>query len=117
MELIFRSELDNTTVNAFNNYSLSEFGALSTLGSLYTAGLIVFAVVKLPMAKLSDVIGRGYTLAIAVSFYIVPYALMSTATGTPQYFVGKTLSKIGQSGTNVMTTVIISDITTPRQRG
>ncbi|KAK0731938.1 major facilitator superfamily domain-containing protein [Lasiosphaeris hirsuta] len=115
--LMVAFELDNTTVNTFNNYSLSEFGALSALGSLYAAGLIVFAVVKLPLAKLSDVIGRGYTLAIAIVFYIIPYALMSTATGAPVYFVGKVLSKIGQSGTNVMTTVIISDITSPRQRG
>ncbi|KAK0652765.1 putative transporter [Cercophora newfieldiana] len=115
--LMITFELDNTTVNTFNNYSLSEFGALSALGSLYAAGLIFFAVVKLPLAKLSDVIGRGYTLAIAVSFYTIPYVLMSTATGAPMYFIGKVLSKIGQSGTNVMTTVIISDITNPRQRG
>jgi len=96
---------------------LSEFGVLSSLGLLYTVSTIVFAIVKVPIAKLSDVIGRGYTLAIVISFYVGPYILMSSASSLPAYFAGKILSKIGQSGTNVITTLIISDITTPRQRG
>ena len=102
---------------ALNNYSLSEFGALSSLGMLNTAGTIIFAVIKTPIAKLSDVIGRGHTLAIVLFFYVVPYILMSSATSLPLYFAGKVLSKIGQSGANVISTVVISDITTPRQRG
>ena len=117
MKLIFTSELDNTTVYVYNNYSLSEFGALSALGSLFTANIIVFAVVKLPIAKLSNVIGRGYTLTITVSLYTISYILMASAPGIGSYAAGSILYRVGQSGTNVMTTIIISDITSPRRRG
>ncbi|RYP41543.1 hypothetical protein DL767_000970 [Monosporascus sp. MG133] len=110
-------ELDNTTLHVYTNYSTSEFGALSTLGSLFTASMIVFAVVKLPIAKLSNVIGRGYTLAITVSMYTISYVLMASAPGIGSYAAGSILYRVGQSGTNVMTTVIISDITSPRWRG
>lgn len=96
---------------------MSEFGALSTLGSLTTASMIVFAVVKLPIAKLSNVIGRGYTLLISVSLYVISYVLMASATGIKAYAAGVILYRAGQSGTNVMTTVIISDTTSPRSRG
>lgn len=111
------SELDNTTLNVYSNYSTSQFGSLSTLGSLFTAGMIVFAVVKLPIAKLSNVIGRGYTLAMAVSLYIMSYILMTSSSNIGSYAAGNIIYRMGQSGTNVMTTVIISDITSPRWRG
>lgn len=110
-------ELDNTTVYVYSNYSMSEFSALSALGSLFTAGIIVFAVVKLPIAKLSNIVGRGYTLAVTVSLYTISYILMASAPGIGSYTAGSILYRVGQSGTNVMTTVIISDITSPRQRG
>ncbi|KAI1125329.1 putative transporter [Nemania abortiva] len=110
-------ELDNSTVSIYSNYSTSEFGALSALGSLSTASTIAFGVVKLPIAKLSNIIGRGYTLAITVSFYTISYILMASASGIAPYAAGMVLYKIGMSGTNVMTTVIISDITNLRWRG
>jgi len=79
--------------------------------------MIVFAVVKLPIAKVSNVIGRGYTLAIMISLYAVSYVLMASASGIGVYAAGIILYRLGQSGTNVVTTVIISDITSPRWRG
>lgn len=79
--------------------------------------MIVFAVVKLPIAKLSNVIGRGYTLAIAISLYTMSYAIMASSSGIAAYAAGSIIYRIGQSGTNVMTTVVISDITSPRWRG
>jgi MFS family permease len=79
--------------------------------------MIAFGVVKLPIAKLSNIIGRGYTLAITVSLYTVSYILMASASGIGSYAAGMVFYKIGQSGTNVMTTVIISDITNLRWRG
>ncbi|KAK4168223.1 major facilitator superfamily domain-containing protein [Cladorrhinum sp. PSN259] len=110
-------ELDNTTISAYTNYSMSEFNALSALGSLFTASIIAYAAVKVPVAKLSDVIGRGYTLAITVSMFIVSYILMASASGAAMYAAGNIVYRIGQSGTNIMVNVVISDITTLRQRG
>ncbi|KAJ8126464.1 hypothetical protein O1611_g7173 [Lasiodiplodia mahajangana] len=115
--LVISGELDNSTVYVYSNYATSDFSALSTLGTLSTASTIVFGVVKVPIAKLSNIIGRGYTLAITVSFYTISYILMASSSSIGAYAVGMVLYKIGQSGTNVMTTVLISDITSLRWRG
>ncbi|KAH8651116.1 siderochrome-iron transporter [Xylariales sp. PMI_506] len=110
-------ELDNSTVYVYNNYSTSSFSELSTLGTLNTATTILFAVVKPPIAKISNVIGRGYTLVFTISCYLLAYILMASAKTIGPYAGGLVFYNIGQSGTNVMTNVILSDITSPRWRG
>ncbi|KAK9413176.1 putative Siderochrome-iron transporter [Seiridium unicorne] len=110
-------ELDNSTVYVYNNYSTSSFSQLSTLGTLSTATTIIFAVVKPPIAKISNVIGRGYTLIFTISCYLLAYILMASASNIGPYAAGLVFYNVGQSGTNVMTNVILSDITSPRWRG
>ncbi|KAK8036913.1 siderochrome-iron transporter [Apiospora marii] len=104
------------TVYTYKNYSTSEFNQLSTLGPLNTAAVIVFAVVKPPIAKISNVIGRGYTLVFTVSCYVLSYILMASARTIGTYAGGFVLYNVGQSGTNVMTTVILTDLFSPRWR-
>lgn len=96
------SELDNTTVTSYNNYSTSEFHALSEVAALSTAGTIIFAVVKPPIAKLSNVIGRGYTYLITIGFYILSYILMASAKNIQNYAAGIVFYNVGQSGTNIL---------------
>ncbi|KAL2205188.1 siderochrome-iron transporter [Sarocladium strictum] len=110
-------ELDNSTVYVYNNYSTSSFNALSKLATLSTASTIVFAVVKAPIAKVSNVIGRGQTYVFTVSCYVLAYILMASAKSINTYAAGVVFYSIGQSGTNTMNDVIISDITTARWRG
>ncbi|KAJ9136590.1 Siderochrome-iron transporter [Pleurostoma richardsiae] len=110
-------EIDNSTVYIYNNYSTSSFNALSMLASLSTASTIIFAVVKPPIAKLSDVIGRGQTYVMTISFYILAYILMASAKTINTYAAGIVFYSIGQSGTNLMNDVLISDISTARWRG
>ncbi|KAK6065035.1 Siderophore iron transporter 3-like protein 1 [Seiridium cupressi] len=105
------------TVYVYNNYSTSSFSQLSTLGTLSTATTIIFAVVKPPIAKISNVIGRGYTLVFTISCYLLAYILMASASNIGPYAAGLVFYNVGQSGTNVMTNVILSDITSPRWRG
>ncbi|KAK8039890.1 MFS general substrate transporter [Apiospora rasikravindrae] len=104
------------TVYTYKNYSTSEFNQLSTLGTLNTAAVIVFAAVKPPIAKVSNVIGRGYTLVFTVSCYVLSYILMASARTIGAYAGGFVLYNVGQSGTNVMTTVILTDLFSPRWR-
>jgi len=104
-------------VYVYNNYSTSEFNALSTLASLGTANTIIFAIVKPPVAKISNIIGRGQTYLVTVSFYIISYIVMASAKDINSYAAGMVLYGIGQSGTNTMNDIVISDITTARWRG
>lgn len=110
-------ELDNTTVYVYQNYSTSSFNKLSLVASLGTAGSIIFAVVKPPIAKLSNIIGRGETYLFTISCYILSYIMCASAKSINVYAAGYVFYCIGQSGTNIMNDIIISDISTARWRG
>ncbi|KAL2074941.1 hypothetical protein VTL71DRAFT_8721 [Oculimacula yallundae] len=97
--LMLMYELDNTT--------------LSIGAALSTAGVIVFAVVKPPIAKLSNIIGRGETYCFTISCYI----LFASAKSFGAYATAYIFYCIGQSGTNIMNDIVISDITTAHWRG
>jgi MFS family permease len=110
------SEIDNTTVSVYRNFAFSEFKSLKRLGTLSTAGTIAFALVKPPLAKLTNVIGRGQTYTLAISFYLISYMVMSTAKGFNQYAAGSIFHSMGQSGANLLNDIIVADITTIRWR-
>ncbi|KAJ0347399.1 hypothetical protein COL26b_007396 [Colletotrichum chrysophilum] len=116
-KLIRDSEFDNTTVAIYNNYATSSFSALSNLATLGTANGIVFAVIKPPVAKVSNVIGRGQTYIMTISFYVLGYILMASSHGFDSYAAGAIFYTVGQSGTNIMNDIVIADITTARWRG
>lgn len=109
-------EVDNTTVYIYNNYSTSSFNALSSIASLATANTVIFAAVKPPLAKISNVIGRGQTYLITISLYVISYIVMASASSLGAYATGSVLYTIGQSGTNILNDILISDITTARWR-
>ena len=114
---VYISEIDNSTVYIYNNYSTSSFGALSKLATLNTAASVLFAVIKPPVAKLSNAIGRGQTYVLTISLYILSYILMASSKSLNTYAAGYIFYTIGQSGTNIMNDIIISDISNARWRG
>ncbi|KAK9413210.1 putative Siderochrome-iron transporter [Seiridium unicorne] len=109
-------ELDNATVYGLNNYAASALNEVSSLGTLTAAANIVYAVAKLPLAQLSSIIGRGGALTITIIFYVVGYIFKASAGSFALYAVGHVLYSIGQSGCNIVTTIIIADFTQPRWR-
>ncbi|KAI2776008.1 MFS general substrate transporter [Daldinia loculata] len=109
-------EIDNSTVYIYRNYASSEFGELSKLATLSTAGTIIFAVAKPPIAKLSNVIGRGGTYLVAIGFYILAYIIMASAKTFNTYAAGSIFYSLGQSSTNLMNDIVIADLTTARYR-
>ncbi|OHW99470.1 siderochrome-iron transporter [Colletotrichum incanum] len=110
-------EIDNTTVHIYSNYAMSSFSALSKLATLTTATGIVFAAIKPPIAKLSNVIGRGETYILAISSYVLGYILMASSTNFNAYAAGAIFYVVGQSGTSIMNDIVVADITTARWRG
>lgn len=110
-------EIDNSTVSIYNNFAISSFNALSTLASLTTAQTLVSAVIKPPIAQLSNVIGRGWTYVLAIAFYVLSHILMAIAHNVNTYAAGIVLYAVGQSGTNILNDIVVADITTARWRG
>lgn len=71
---------------------------------------------KPPIAKLSNVVGRGPMYAITISFYCLSYVLMAASKSFGMYAAGLMLYFVGQSGTNLLNDIVIADITTARWR-
>jgi len=111
------SELDHTTIYNYQNYAASEFGQIALLGALMTAGTIISAVLKPPIARISDVVGRAETYVAVVIFYIISYVLCASAKSFARYAGGYVIYCIGQTGMQILNQVIVADITSSRCRG
>lgn len=77
----------------------------------------ISAIVKPPIAKISDVIGRGETYLITISSYLLAYILFASSKDINVYAVGVVFYAIGQAGTQILNQIVFSDISTPRWRG
>lgn len=100
MMMIF--ELDNSTVYNYQNYATSSFEKLSLLATLSTASTIISAVMKPPIAKISDAIGRGETYIITTSCYVLSYILCASSKTFNVYAAGVVFYSIGQTGTQIL---------------
>lgn len=98
------------------NYATSTFNNVAGISTIGVASNIIFAVVKPPIAKLSNVIGRGEVYAICVGFYALSYILRASCNSFGTYAGGTMFASVGQTGANMMNDVIISDISSMRWR-
>ncbi|XRM46816.1 hypothetical protein ABZX51_009840 [Aspergillus tubingensis] len=110
-------ELDNSTVGTYRNFATSDFDALAELATLNTAASIISAISKPPIAKISDVLGRGEAYVFAVTCYVVSYILCASSKTFSTYAGGYVLYSIGQAGTSFLNATIVSDLSSMRWRG
>ncbi|KAL2867642.1 putative siderochrome-iron transporter [Aspergillus lucknowensis] len=110
-------ELDNSTVGTYRNFATSDFHHLGMLATLNTAASIISAVGKPPIAKLSDVLGRGEAYVITVTFYILSYILCASSKSFNTYAGGYVFYSLGQAGMSILNSIIVSDLSTMRWRG
>ncbi|KAL4924858.1 putative siderochrome-iron transporter [Aspergillus undulatus] len=110
-------ELDNSTVGTYRNFATSDYHQLGMLATLNTAASIITAIAKPPIAKLSDVIGRGEAYIITVIFYILSYVLCAASNSFDTYAGGYVFYSLGQAGMAILNSIIVSDLSSMRWRG
>ncbi|KAL4905508.1 hypothetical protein BDW74DRAFT_17577 [Aspergillus multicolor] len=110
-------ELDNSTVGTYRNFATSDFHQLGMLATLNTAASIITAIGKPPIAKLSDVLGRGEAYIITVTFYILSYILCASSQSFNTYAGGYVFYALGQAGMAILNSTIVSDLSSMRWRG
>ncbi|KZV85789.1 MFS general substrate transporter [Exidia glandulosa HHB12029] len=115
MMIIF--ELDNATLYNYQPYATSAFHKQSLLAALQTMQSVVTAAAKPPIAKLSDVIGRAEAYCICITFYIISYIICASAKSMDVYAGGMVFYSLGQTGTQVLNQILLSDISPQRWRG
>ncbi|KAL4972939.1 major facilitator superfamily domain-containing protein [Aspergillus desertorum] len=110
-------ELDNSTVGTYRNFATSDFHQLGMLATLNTAASIITAIGKPPIAKLSDVLGRGEAYIVTVTFYILSYVLCASSKSFNTYAGGYVFYSVGQAGMAILNSTIVSDLSSMRWRG
>ena len=95
---------------------MSEFKTLSMGGTLDVIGSLVSSSVKIPIAKMSDVIGRGETYCVMVSLLMISYIIHAMSGGFASFVIGSLCYLTGQAGVALLDFIVVSDITSMRSR-
>ncbi|KAF8805034.1 MFS general substrate transporter [Phlegmacium glaucopus] len=109
--------LDYSTVYIYQTIATSSFQQLSVLAGIQTSVTIVSAVGKPPIAKLSDVLGRGETYLLITVIYMFSYILAARSSSIGVYTCSAVFYALGSTGIQLLNQVIIADLSTTRWRG
>ncbi|KAG5639035.1 hypothetical protein H0H81_007648 [Sphagnurus paluster] len=109
--------LDGSTTYTYLSYATSEFKGHSLISPIQVAQSIIIAVGKPIVAKIADVRSRGTAYIFVLIFYIVGYIVIASAQSVQSVAGGIILYAIGYTGLQLLTQIIIADITTLKWRG
>ncbi|KAI0076314.1 drug:h+ antiporter [Panus rudis PR-1116 ss-1] len=109
--------LDGTTTYTYLSFATSAFGEHSLISSIQVAQSIIIAVGKPVIAKLSDVTSRATAYLAVLIFYVVGYIVIASAHNVESVAGGIIIYACGYTGLQLLTSIIIADITTLKWRG
>ncbi|KAG9310268.1 MFS general substrate transporter [Chiua virens] len=109
--------LDASTTPAYLTFATSSFGEHSLLSSISVAQSLIIAVGKPVIAKVADVSSRGSAYVGVLLFYVLGYAVIASAPNVATIAGGIIIYAVGYTGLQILTQIIIADITTLKWRG
>lgn len=115
--IAYVTSLDSNTGFLYLNFACSEFGALASFSTVAICQQMIYAIAKPPIAKLSDVFGRAEALVFSLALYASGYAIVATAQSMDGIIGGIMLQAAGNTGVQVLQSIIIADLTTAKWRG
>lgn len=105
------------TTSIFGTLATSAFGLHSQLGAVNTANQIIRAISKPFIGKLADITSRPTTYLTILAFYAVGFAVAASAENFPSYTVGICFTSVGKSGLDLLSDIIVADLTPLEWRG
>ncbi|QRW00157.1 major facilitator superfamily transporter [Ceratobasidium sp. AG-Ba] len=115
--LAYIYSLDQNTTSNYLPYATSSFGQHSFIGTIGTAEGIITAVGKPVIAKIADLASRPFAYIVVLIFYVVGYILVACAQTVYSVAGGMVLYTVGHTGLDLITDIIIADITPLKWRG
>lgn len=113
----FIYSLDGSTTYNYLWIATSSFGQHSLISSVQVAQSITLAVGKPIIAKVADVSSRGTAYFVVLVFYVLGYLIIAASQGVVSIIIGIIFYALGYTGLQVLTAIIIADITTLKWRG
>ncbi|KAH6874654.1 ferrichrome-type siderophore transporter [Coprinopsis sp. MPI-PUGE-AT-0042] len=109
--------LDGTTTWAYLAFALSSFGGHSFISTVQVAQSIIIAVGKPVIAKVADVKSRPVAYVIVLVFYVIGYIVIASAKNAGTIGGGIVIYAVGYTGLQLLTQIIIADVTSLKWRG
>ncbi|KAG2353161.1 major facilitator superfamily domain-containing protein [Suillus spraguei] len=109
--------LDASTTSVYLTFATSYFGEHSFISSITVAQSLIVAVGKPVIAKVADVSSRGTAYVSVLIFYVLGYTVIASAPNVSTIAGGIVLYAVGYTGLQLLTQIIIADITTLAWRG
>ncbi|KAF9234946.1 major facilitator superfamily domain-containing protein [Melanogaster broomeanus] len=106
--------LDGSTTYAYLTFAASSFGEHSLISSITVAQSLIIAVGKPVIAKVADISSRGTAYVGVLFFYVIGYIVIASAPNVSTIAGGIILYAVGLQ---LLTQIIIADITTLEWRG
>ncbi|PHH62143.1 hypothetical protein CDD81_7517 [Ophiocordyceps australis] len=95
----------------------STFGKHSSLAAVATASQIMRAISKPFIGKLADITSRPTTYLVILVFYVVGFAVAASSSTFAAYTVGICFTAVGKSGLDLLSDIIVGDLTPLQWRG
>ncbi|KAK5047103.1 hypothetical protein LTR84_007046 [Exophiala bonariae] len=105
------------TSTIFTTMASSTFGQHSSLAAVSTASQIIRAVSKPFIGKLADITSRPTTYVVILIFYVVGFAVAASSSTFAAYTVGICFTSVGKSGLDLLSDIIVGDLTPLQWRG
>lgn len=105
------------TSTIFTTMASSTFGKHSSLAAVSTASQIIRAVSKPFIGKLADITSRPTTYVVILIFYVVGFAVAASSSTFAAYTVGICFTSVGKSGLDLLSDIIVGDLTPLQWRG
>ncbi|TBU22782.1 drug:h+ antiporter [Dichomitus squalens] len=109
--------LDGQTTYNYLAFATSAFDKHSLISTIQVAQSVIIACGKPVIAKFADVTSRATAYLIVLCFYVLGYIVIASANGVGALAAGIILYAVGYTGLQLLTSVIIADITTLKWRG
>lgn len=105
------------TSTIFTTMATSTFGQHSSLAAVSTASQIIRAISKPFIGKLADITSRPTTYVVILVFYVVGFAVAASSSTFAAYTVGICFTSVGKSGLDLLSDIIVGDLTPLQWRG
>ncbi|KAM0714484.1 hypothetical protein Q7P37_010271 [Cladosporium fusiforme] len=114
---MFAYALDQGITYQFNAIAASAFSHHAELGAVNTASAIIRAISKPFLGKLSDITSRPTTYVVVLVVYAVGFAVAASSQTFAAYIVGASFTAFGKSGLDLLSDIIVGDLTPLQWRG
>ncbi|KAK1232837.1 hypothetical protein PQX77_004003 [Marasmius sp. AFHP31] len=109
--------LDSQTTYYYLSIAASDLDKHSLIATVQVAQAVIIATFKPVIARLADVTSRGFAYIAVLIFYVVGYIIIASAQRIEAIAGGIVVYAIGYTGLQLLTQIMIADITTLKWRG